>query len=192
MAWQWLLSISLVIKLNFPFIERKLELPKGVSAEVDGKIVRMTGPKGSLTRDFGHTPVEVTKEGDTVLVITARNLKRSELSIVGTVQAHLRNMAKGVTTGHVYRLKMAYAHFPMNVKVVNDTTMIENFIGERAPRRAHVQGGVEVRVDGDDIVVSGVDKENVSQTAANIQRATRIRAYDRRVFSDGIFVYQKE
>jgi large subunit ribosomal protein L6 len=48
-----------------------------------------------------------------------------------------------------------------------------------------------VKVKGDDIIVQGISLEDVSQTAANIQNATRIRSKDPRVFLDGIYVFEK-
>jgi len=76
--------------------------------------------------------------------------------------------------------------------VEGNIVKIENFIGERAPRVAKIFDGVSISVEDKDIVVSGLDKEKVSQSAANIQRATKIRDYDPRVFSDGIYVYARE
>jgi large subunit ribosomal protein L6 len=50
---------------------------------------------------------------------------------------------------------------------------------------------VEVKVDGQDITVSGIDREAVGQTAANIEQACRIVGVDRRRFPDGIFIVSK-
>ncbi|TRM73728.1 50S ribosomal protein L6, partial [Sulfolobus sp. E5] len=47
-------------------------------------------------------------------------------------------------------------------------------------------------IKGEDIVVEGSDIEAVAQTASNIELASKIRGFDRRVFSDGIFLYKKE
>jgi len=51
--------------------------------------------------------------------------------------------------------------------------------------------GVKVNVKGDEIVVEGVDLENVAQTAANIEQASKIRGFDKRIFGDGIYIYSK-
>jgi large subunit ribosomal protein L6 len=48
-----------------------------------------------------------------------------------------------------------------------------------------------VKIEPEDIIVEGVNLEDVSQTAANIEQATRIRRKDPRVFLDGIYVYEK-
>ena len=68
----------------------------------------------------------------------------------------------------------------------------DNFIGEQQPRIAKILPGIDVKVEGDDIIVSGADIETVGQTAANIQQSTHIRNKDLRKFLDGIYVYKKE
>ena len=51
---------------------------------------------------------------------------------------------------------------------------------------------MNVDIKGHDITVMGFEKEKVSQTAANIEQATKSRGYDPRVFMDGIFIYEKK
>jgi large subunit ribosomal protein L6 len=52
--------------------------------------------------------------------------------------------------------------------------------------------GVKVTVKDRDIIVEGADLEAVAQTAANIEKATKIKDKDRRIFVDGIYIYKKE
>ena len=101
------------------------------------------------------------------------------------------NSIKGVTNGFTYKLKIVYSHFPISVKVKNNIVSIENFTGERSPRIAKIVGNTTVIVTGDDVITSGISIEAVSQTAANIQKATKIKNKDPRVFLDGIFVYER-
>jgi large subunit ribosomal protein L6 len=86
---------------------------------------------------------------------------------------------------------MVFAHFPMSVKVNNTTVMIENFTGERNPRKAKIMGNVQVKVQSEDIFIKGINLEDVSQTAANIEQATKVKKKDPRVFLDGIYVYER-
>ena len=111
--------------------------------------------------------------------------------MVGTVCAHIRNMIKGVTKGFTYKLKIVYAHFPISVKVEGDKILIENFLGERAPRVAKIVGNTKVIVKKDDVILQGINIEEVGQTAANIEQATKIKNKDPRKFLDGIYVYEK-
>jgi large subunit ribosomal protein L6 len=111
---------------------------------------------------------------------------------VGTIVSHVKNMMLGVTHGVIYKMKVVYAHFPPTVKVEGDRLLVENFYGEKAPRRAKILPGVTVTVQGDDVILEGIDIEIVGQTAANIQHSTKLRRKDPRKFHDGIYVYEKQ
>jgi large subunit ribosomal protein L6 len=89
-------------------------------------------------------------------------------------------------------MKIVFVHFPMTVKVQGKKIIIENFVGERKPRTTDIVGETKVTIKGDDITIEGTDLNEVSQTAANIQTATKIRNKDLRKFLDGIYVYSKE
>jgi len=89
-------------------------------------------------------------------------------------------------------MKVVYAHFPINVSVEGKLVVIKNFAGEKTPRHAHIFGDVKVDVKGQDIVLKGLDREEVGQTAANIETATKIRRKDIRVFQDGVYITSKD
>jgi large subunit ribosomal protein L6 len=65
-------------------------------------------------------------------------------------------------------------------------------MGEKAPRKAHIIGDVNVEISGEDIIVNGIDLQGVSQTASNIEETTKVKKKDQRVFLDGIYVYHKK
>ena len=167
-----------------------VEIPDGVEGMLEGRVVTIKGEKGELTRDFSHAPIQISLEGKTVTV-QASWPRKKEAALVGTISSHIQNMIKGVTKGFTYKLKIVYSHFPITVKIQGKTLTIENFTGERSPRTAKIMGDAEVSVKGDDITVQGINLEDVSQTAANIQNATKIRRKDPRVFLDGIYVFEK-
>jgi large subunit ribosomal protein L6 len=100
-------------------------------------------------------------------------------------------MITGVQKGFSYKLKIVFSHFPISVKVQDKTVMIENFTGERRARRVKVIGDVKVKVESEDVIVEGINLENVSQTAAKIEQATKVKKKDPRVFLDGIYVYER-
>lgn len=167
-----------------------VEIPEGVDGKLEGRIVTIKGEKGELVRDFSHAPINIQLDGKTVTV-QASWPRKKEAALVGTVRSHIQNMIKGVTKGFTYKLKIVFSHFPITVKIKEKTLAIENFTGERNPRKAKIMGDSKVTVKGDDIIVQGINLEDVSQTAANIQNATKIRNKDPRVFLDGIYVYEK-
>jgi len=172
-------------------VENTIEVPEEVNLTLDGHKVAVTGTNGTVTRDFGHTKLNLGYQ-DNTLRIWAENPRKKEASLVNTITSHVKNMIKGVIEGFTYRLKIVFIHFPMTINVQENKVIINNFVGEQSPRTAKIMGDVEVSVDGDDIVVTGNDIESVAQTAANIQQSTHIRNKDLRKFLDGIYVYQKE
>ena len=102
-----------------------------------------------------------------------------------------KNMITGVTKGYSYKLKIVFSHFPISVKTQGKSVLIENFTGERRARNIKILGDVKVKIETDDITVSGINLEDVSQTAANIEQATRVRGKDPRVFLDGLYVFER-
>ena len=172
-------------------VENNVDVPEEVNLTLDGYKVAVTGNNGTVTRDFAHANLNLDYQ-DKTLRVWAENPKKKQASLVNTISSHVKNMIKGVTEGFTYRLKIVFIHFPMTINVQGNKVLINNFVGERSPRVAKIFGDVQVKVDGDDIVVTGNDIEAVAQTAANIQESTKIRNKDLRKFLDGIYVYKKE
>ena len=169
---------------------KKVEIPEDVDVKISGRAVTVIGRHGELTRDFSHAPVSITLEGSRVIV-QANWPRKKEAAIVGTICSHIRNMITGSTTGFTYKLMSVFSHFPISVKVKDRTILIENFTGERSPRKAKIIGAARVAVKGEEIIVQGTNIEEVSQTAANIERAVKVKRKDHRVFLDGIYVYKR-
>lgn len=149
-----------------------------------------------MERDFSHAKGirirVVEEEGKKQVLVETFFANRKRKALVNTVAAHIKNMITGVTKGWRYKMKIVFSHFPISVKVVGDRVEIHNFIGEKAPRVAKVLPGVTVKVQGRDVIIEGTDIEKVAQTAANIEQATKITEFDRRVFMDGIYIYARE
>ncbi|MCD6158709.1 MAG: 50S ribosomal protein L6 [Euryarchaeota archaeon] len=173
-----------------PYVKYTIPIPEGVKVEIMDKKVKVSGPLGTIEKELYHPKVRIKIEDNNVVVDSILP-RRRDAAMTGTIAAHIRNMIKGVTKGYTYRLRIVYAHFPMKVTVKGDTVVIENFLGERAPRHAKILPGVKVEVKGEEVIVSGIDKEKVGQTAANIELATRVRGFDIRKFQDGIYIVSK-
>lgn len=174
-------------------VVEKVKIPENVTVQVEGLKVRVVGPKGELARDFSHVRRVYISIQDNHVVVEAYNADRKLRALVGTIAAHIRNMIVGVTKGFKYKLRIVYSHFPVSVAVdtQNRVVRIKNFLGEKADRVAKIYGNVTVRVEGHDIIVEGIDIEEVGLTATSIERATRVKDLDRRVFADGIYIYER-
>jgi large subunit ribosomal protein L6 len=171
-------------------LREEIQVPGNVEFQLKGNVIEVSGPKGKLHREFSFRGVSLRPENKKIILETS-DQKRKTKAAVGTIKAHLRNMFKGVTEGFAYKLRVVYSHFPITVKVEEKRVLIQNFLGERYPRVAKIVGGAEVEVNGDEIIVRGINKEDVGQTAINIERATSVRGLDRRVFQDGCYLVEK-
>jgi large subunit ribosomal protein L6 len=171
-------------------MEKTIEIPKGIEVEIEGFKAKIKGPKGSLERDF-YSPLfrkDITVKMDNGRISIATESKRKKVkAMMGTIEAHIRNMFKGVEEGYTAKLKIVYMHFPFTIKITGSEVSVNNFLGEKLARKTSIVGECKVDVKGDEITVTGINKENVGQTAANLERVTWIRSRDRRVFQDGIF-----
>lgn len=171
-------------------IEEELSLPTGATAHVSGSTISVKGPKGELSREIPKG-IFVKPSAESVLV-TVKDATKREKTTIFTFNAHLKSMLKGVSAGHEYTLKICSGHFPMNVSVKGNVFEIKNFIGESVPRRMPMQPGADVKIEGDKITVTGVDKQVVSQVAAGIEQITRRPGFDERIFQDGIYLTSKD
>jgi large subunit ribosomal protein L6 len=164
---------------------------EGVSATVQDSIITVKGAKGEVSKSFLHPRVDITTDA-TGVTFSVKKFSKSEKKIVNTFIAHLKNMYKGSMEGHTYKLKICSGHFPMNVSVKGNAMEVKNFIGEAVPRHLEFKEGVDVKMDGDIITVTGLNKELTGQTAASIEKLTRRNGFDRRIFQDGIYIIEKD
>lgn len=172
-------------------IEETVEIPEGIDTSLDGNILKISGPNGELSRTFDLRGISL-EEGEDCIVVKSESSRKKRRAAVGTVVAHVENMIKGVTEGFESRLKVVYSHFPISVDVRDDRVEVENFIGEEEPRVAKIVGKeTEVNVNGEEIEVRGPNKEEVGQTAANIEQSAQVRGRDPRVFQDGVYIVEK-
>ena len=175
-------------------VELDLKVPDGVSVVVKDNVVSVSGKKGSVSRAFMEPFINVgSKDGGvTIKSHSERYPYKKQLAVAGTIKAHIANMFRSASEGVTYKMKVVYSHFPMRAQVSGDKLIISNFLGEKSPRSAKIFAGVKVDVKGNDLVLTGVDKEKVAQTAANIEQTTRIKNRDPRVFQDGIYIIEKD
>jgi large subunit ribosomal protein L6 len=172
-------------------IKEEIKIPDGIQITVEGKTVHVKGQKGSVSKVLFHPKIALSVNGNVIQISCLQSPRRKEKALIGTYKAHIRNMIKGVTQGYECKMKTVFSHFPIKTVVEGNQLLIQNFLGERFPRKAEILGNVKVEVKGETITLSSNDKENVGQTAANIERATKVKNRDIRVFQDGIYVVKR-
>jgi len=168
-------------------MEKELTIPENVKVEIQNKHVKVSGPKGEIEKEFKYfVDVKIEKKDNKIVVTSSSDIKKVK-AIVGTIIAHIKNMIKGAVGGYTYKMKVVYSHFPVTVKVEGKKVQVHNFLGEKVPRIADIVGNTKVEVNGQDIILTGPNKEDVGQTCANIEQTCRISKYDRRIFQDGVY-----
>ena len=175
-------------------------IPEGVEVKVKDKTVEVKGPKGQLTKDFSHArSVHIIHAGDKIIVACAVRKDRDKKPL-RTVASKIKNMIEGVQKWFIYKHKVAFAHFPIRVRVEGKYIIIENFYGRRDKIKVPIIGDqtrVEVRLQPesdipDEVVIMGPDRDAVSQTSANLHEICKLRGKykkDPRIFQDGIWRY---
>jgi large subunit ribosomal protein L6 len=160
-----------------------LTIPQNIKVELVGQRIIVKGPLGELKKEF---PSSINIEmNDTTVEVTGK-----DKALVNTFVAHIKNMFKGVSEGFKVKMKVLYAHFPITLEVKGKEVLIKNFLGEKVPRKAKILGDTKVEVKGQEVFISGIDKEAVGGTVSNLKQATVIKNRDPRVFQDGLYVVE--
>jgi large subunit ribosomal protein L6 len=171
-------------------LSESISIPSGVQCAFNGNVLSVSKGAVKLNRIFSEPSVTVRVEGDKLVFQSARSGKKA-LKMIKSYIAHVNNIFKGLDEVFTYKLETCNVHFPMTLKVEKDRLAINNFLGEKSPRYATILPNVTVDVKGQIITVTSHDKELAGQTAASIEKATKVRNRDRRVFQDGIYIIEK-
>merc|ERR1719337_678569 len=116
-----------------------------------------------------------------------------QLSMLRSVCSHIQNLFDGVTHKFEYKMRLVYAHFPINANIVNGgkTIEIRNFLGEKIVRVVNMLPGVVVEKSAatkDELIIRGMDIDTTSRLAALIRQSCLVKNKDIRKFLDGIYV----
>ena len=171
-------------------LTRGIQLPEGVSASFIDDILTVTGPLGSTSKSFRLIRANISVDSNQIVVESFGSRKKQRATF-GTTISIINNLIIGITEGYLYKLKTAFAHFPLTVKTEGKKILVENFYGERSNRVSKIIGDTNVSVKGDEVLISGINLEHVSQTAANLEQSTRIKNKDLRIYLDGIYLSEK-
>merc|ERR1712146_674370 len=168
-----------------------IDIPKDVTVTFKSRKVTVTGPRGTLYREFKHLNLSMVRLSAKKIRVDVWFGKRKNVACVRTICSHIENMIKGVRLGYQYTMRLVFAHFPISVNHEGGKALeIRNFLGEEIQRNVAMDEGVTIRggeLKGE-LILEGNDIEKVSRSAALIQQSCLVRNKDIRKFLDGIYV----
>lgn len=147
--------------------KKPVMIPDGVEVKVDGSVVTVKGPKGSLTRTF-HNDINIQVEGNEI-VITRPSDNKVHRALHGTTRSLVNNMVEGVSKGFAKTLDLVGVGY----RVAKTGNKITLSVGFSHPVEVTPEEGIEFEVPTQtQIIVKGISKERVGQVASEI-RAVR-------------------
>ena len=151
--------------------KQNIQIPQGVKASYSAGIFSVTGPKGTLSKNFrDDIAITVTPEG--ITLVPKRNDKFSK-ALWGTYASHIKNMITGVTTPYVKKLVLEGVGFKSEVK-----GKTFNFaLGFSHPVVVSIPEGITATADKNNITISGIDKDLVGSFTATIRALKKPEPY---------------
>ena len=168
----------------------QIDIPEGVKVAVQDGAVSVTGPLGTNRRTINDRMLNVTADGKSIKVDSVKIFKKllkKTANCENSFAKELKNDMAGVSKHYEIKMKVVFAHFPISIEVKSNEVRINNMIGERAARISRIVGSTKVEVKGQDMRLYGTSKDDVTQTAANLRKAVKIRKKDERTFQDGVY-----
>ena len=149
-----------------------IDIPAGVDVKIDGAAVTVKGPKGELSLNVA-SPIEVKIEENQVLV-TRPDDERNSRSLHGLTRTLISNQIVGVTQGYSKSLEIVGTGY----RVAQKGAAIEFALGFSHPVLVEAPAGITFAVEGNNkVTVSGIDKQLVGETAANVRKIKKPEPY---------------
>jgi large subunit ribosomal protein L6 len=141
--------------------KRPIAVPAGVQVNISGAVVKVKGPKGELTRDFGHLRVDIKKDKE----LTVKRTGGGDPARWGLAHALLRNMITGADKGFTKTLEVQGVGF--RAAVAGKLLKLE--LGFSHPVEVELPTGIEAKVQKNQIILTGADAETLGDFAAKIR-----------------------
>jgi len=152
--------------------KKPVTVPNGVEVKIEGNVVTVKGPKGTLTRAF-NKEISIRQEGNEIIVERPSDEKRHK-ALHGTTRSVIANMVEGVTNGFQKSLELVGVGY----RASKSGNKVVLSVGYSHPVEIEPQPGIELEVPAaTKIVVKGIDKERVGQVAAEIRSVREPEPY---------------
>jgi large subunit ribosomal protein L6 len=150
-----------------------IPVPAGVDVDIDGRDVRVKGPKGELALTV-VPPIDVEKGEDGTLAVTRPDDERTSRSLHGLTRTLIANMVVGVTTGFSKSLEIVGVGYRVQPKGEG----LEFALGYSHSIQVDAPAGISFTVDSPTrLTVTGIDKQQVGEVAANIRKLRKPEPY---------------
>mgnify|MGYP003331524909 FL=1 len=149
-----------------------IAIPSGVEVKIDGQVVSVKGPKGTLTHTV-PAPITVAVEENSIMVSRPDD-ERTSRSLHGLTRTLIANNIEGVTKGFTKGLEIVGTGY----RVTQKGSAIEFALGYSHPILVQAPEGISFQVEGNTkITVVGIDKQAVGEVAANIRKLRKPEPY---------------
>jgi len=114
--------------MKYVLTEEVCIIPDKVSVKVNSRTVEVTGPRGKIVKNYKHVPLDIfvaKTEGKKQVKVQMWLAKRKQRAKVRSVASSIQNMLRGVTSGFKYKMRLAYAHFPIKTIVNNNGSSLD-------------------------------------------------------------------
>ena len=151
-----------------------IPVPSGVDVAIDGRLVTVKGPKGTLSHTV-REPIAVAKTDDGTLELRRPNDERQSKALHGLSRTLVSNMVTGVTAGYEKKLEIVGVGYRV---VPKGPTTLEFALGYSHSITVNAPEGIAFTVDGPTrLTVQGIDKQAVGEVAANIRKLRKPEPY---------------
>ena len=147
-------------------------VPAGVEVKIENGSISVKGPKGQLTQKL-HPLVTVENKGNIISVRVNDETDKSQRALWGLFGSLIKNMIIGVTEGYVVKLEINGVG--MKAAVAGKKLVLN--VGFSHPVEYDIPEGTAIAVEGNVISVSGIDKQLVGETAAQIRKIKKVEPY---------------
>lgn len=172
-------------------LREEIQIPEGINANIKDFKLIMKKENNELQIRLS-SKIKTTIEGNKI-ILEAKKPSKNNKKMFGTIKAHIKNMIIGLTKKFKYKLQISNVHFPMTAVFDKDKKelIVKNFLGEKKERKIKIPEGVEIKINKEEIELESINIEKAGQCAADIEKGTKVRKKDRRIFQDGIFITEK-
>jgi len=157
--------------------KKPIQIPSGVTVEIDGRKVAAKGPKGTLSLEMNpHVSSEKRKEeglGDVIIVTVKDENNPKDRALWGLTNRLITNLVTGVAKG--YEKSLEFVGVGYKVAVQGKTVKMD--VGFSHEVEFPMPAGIEAKADKNTLTLSGIDKQLVGETAARIRRIRKPEPY---------------